>query len=110
MTALLWMFVSLVLTIAVECGLSLFFRSKQLSYSVLLCNLLTNPLLNFILLIVVYVWGPEPYLIVLAVLEVAAVVVETFVIRLMNSYSTLRAFALALLFNAASFCVGLLLW
>jgi len=107
---LLWMLLALTLTIVVECGLSLLFRSKQLTYSVFLCNLLTNPLLNLILLLLPNFLGQEFYYVVLAVLEVVVVCVEAYVIRLMTDRRWLHALGLSLFFNAASFAVGLLFW
>jgi len=98
------------LTILIECGLSLVFRSRQLTYSVLLCNLLTNPLLNLLMLLTLYFWGLRFYYPLLAVLEVAVVLVEAFVIRLMMHYRTTKAILVSLLLNAASFFAGLLLW
>ena len=106
----LWIVFAFSLTVVVECGLSLLFRSKQLTYCVFLCNLLTNPLLNLILLLYPSFFGQESYYVVLAVLEIVVVGVEAFVIRLMTGRRLLHALGLSLLFNAASFSVGLLFW
>ena len=100
---------ALVLTIAIECGLSLIFRSKQLTYAVLLCNLLTNPLLNFLLLLYLTFFGQEFYFVALAVLETVVVFVEGCIFILILDYRPLKAFSLSLFFNSASFCIGFLL-
>ena len=109
MSELIRIVLALALTVVVECGLSLAFRSKQLMLAVLLGNLLTNPLLNFALLLYIAFSG-QYYYAVLGVLELSAVVVETLVIKLMTECSALKAALLALLFNASSFCAGLLFW
>ena len=109
MHPLAWILLALALTILVECGLSLFFRSRQLTYSVLLCNLLTNPLLNLLLLLYLAFIGQESYFVVVGILELAAVAVEAYVIKLMTGRRRLNALGLSLLFNSASFGAGLLL-
>ena len=109
MEAFFLIVLALALTIVVECGLSLFFRSKQLTYAVLLCNLLTNPLLNLLLLLFVMFFGREFYYVVLVALELVVVGVEAFVIRLLTDYRPAKALLLSFFFNAASYSVGLLI-
>lgn len=46
------------ITVLVECGLALFFRSRRLVYAAFLCNLLTNPLLNLILMLYYNFYSP----------------------------------------------------
>lgn len=110
MEALLHIVVALTLTLIVECGFSLLFRSRQLTYAVLLRNLLTNPLLNLLLLLYATIIGQEFYLVVLGALEVLVVFVEAPVIWLMTGFRLPKAFLLSLFFNALSFGVGLLFW
>ena len=110
MSLVIQILLALALTILIECGLSLVFRSRQLTYTVLLCNLLTNPLLNLLMFLILYFLGLRFYYPLLAVLEIAVVFVEAFVIRLMMHYRPLKAILVSLLFNAASFFAGLLLW
>ena len=110
MEVLLRILLALVLTLVVECGLSLIFRSKQLTYAVVACNLLTNPLLNLLLLLFVLFFGAEYYFVVLGALEILVVLGEALVIRALTDYRVPRALLLSLLFNTASFCAGLLLW
>ena len=100
---------ALVLTLAIECGLSLIFKSRQLTYAVLLCNLLTNPLLNFLLLLYVVFFGRGFYFVLLGALELVVVFAEALIIKALTDYLPRKAFLLSLLFNASSFCVGLLL-
>lgn len=110
MQVLLHILLALILTLIIECGLSLIFRSKQLTYAVFLCNVLTNPLLNLLLLLCLIFFGEVCYFVVLGTLEVMVVFVEALLIRSLTDYRPPKAFLLSLLFNGASFCVGLLLW
>jgi len=100
---------ALALTILIECGLSLIFRSRELTYSVFLCNLLTNPLMNLLLLLFVGIFSREYYYVALAILEVAVVGVEAWLITLMTSTKPRKALLLSLFFNASSLGIGLLL-
>ena len=109
MEQLLLILAALALTIAIECGLSLAFRSKRLSYAVLLGNLLTNPALNLALLLYVNLIGSFGYLILLAALELVAIGVEAFAIRLMTEKTWPKAIGLSTLFNAVSFAAGLII-
>ena len=110
MDQLLWIITALAVTLVVECGLSLIFRSRQLTYAVFLGNLLTNPALNLIMILYGSFVGASGYLIVLSILEVVAVGVEALVFRLMTQTVWLRAIGLSLLFNASSFLVGVILF
>lgn len=103
------LFAALALTILIECGLSLLFRSRELTYCVLLCNLLTNPPLNLILILFAAGFGQEFYPVVLGILEVTVVFIEAFIITLTTSTKTSKALLLSLFFNASSFGIGLLL-
>ena len=110
MQPILWILASLLLTIGLECTISSILRSRQLTYSVLVCNLLTNPLLNLILLIYVNTIGADHYLTILLILELLVVPTEALVIKLMTDFPPFKALLMSLLFNAASFGLGLLLW
>jgi len=109
MDSLLLLLGALSLTIVIECGLALVFRSRQLTYSVLLCNLLTNPLLNLVLLLYRVLSGhPLPFA-ALVLLELAVVGVEAYIISAMTSFKPKQSFMLSLFFNTASFGIGLLI-
>ncbi len=108
MQALLQLVTAFLLTLAVECGLALFWKSKQLLYAVFLCNLLTNPLLNLLLMLWVTFTGPRFYWVVVAVLEIGVVAVETAVLRGMLGYDRRKALGLSALFNVYSFGAGLI--
>jgi len=98
-----------VATVLVECGLAMLFRSKQLVRVVFICNLLTNPLLNFILMLYSSYIGHSGYWMLVVCLEVGVVVAEAFVIRWLMKYTSLKALTLAVLFNGCSFAAGLLI-
>ena len=109
MTGLLYLFGALVLTVALECGLALLFRSRQLLVAVFLCNLLTNPLLNFILLLYYNYICHNYYWLLVVFLEIGVVIGEAFLMKLMTRYALKKAFLLSCLFNCSSFAAGLLL-
>ena len=101
-------FTALVLTVAIECGLALLFKQKGLVYAVFLCNLLTNPLLNIILLLYYNFISREYYWLVVGFLEISVLFTEAFLIKAMVKYTFRKSLALSLLFNGASFVLGLL--
>ena len=97
------------LTVLIECGLALLFRSRQLVYAVFLCNLLTNPLLNLLMMLYYNYIGRQYYWAVVAVLEVCVVIAEALLLRAMMRYTVRRSLALSLLFNGCSFAAGLII-
>lgn len=109
MSNLLLICFAFLLTELIECGITLFFKSKQLTYTVFLCNLLTNPLLNLILVLYVTWFGRVHYLEVVLILEVCVVIVEAFIINLMMQYKRSRAILLSLLINVSSYTIGLII-
>ena len=106
MTEILLFFAALVLTVVIECGFVSFFKSKRLVYVVFLCNLLTNPLLNFIILLY-YNFIGQNYYILLAVLEVSVVFAETVLICWLTKIPFKNAVLISLIINAASFLAGI---
>jgi hypothetical protein len=110
MSLLLWMLTAFCVTMATEIAISLLFRSRRLCYAVLLGNLLTNPALNLVLLIYLYLVGQSGYFTLLVILELVVIVVEAIVIHLVAELIWPKAFGLSVLFNTVSFLVGMLLW
>ena len=99
-----------ILTCLIEGGtILLISRNKKYVYYSLLCNVLTNPALNYIMMLYGAFFGEEYYLVVLAVLEGIVMVVEAIVYKSTSKDSILKSIGLSLVCNAASFCVGLLL-
>ena len=97
------------LTVLIECGLALLFRSRRLVYAVFLCNLLTNPLLNFILMLYYACVGRNGYWMAVAVLEIGVVIAEAFAIKAMMRYTLRKAAMLSVLFNGCSLAAGLMM-
>ena len=100
--------VPLILTILIESGAAyLCGLKKEEQHALLLCNLLTNPLLNLILYAKHYATGTVSLPAVL-LLEAAVVLGEGFLLRQLCGKQR-RYFALSLLFNTFSYGTGLLL-
>ena len=110
MNAVAQLFVNLALSIVVE-GALLYarFRSVRFCYASLLCNLLTNPLLNLLIQLVLR-FSPGLYWAALVPLEIAVVFAEAYVYRLLCDFSVKRALLISLLLNAASYGAGALFW
>lgn len=102
------------LTVAVELPLCLLFfhktarQSLMAALAALLMNLLTNPLLNLLLLLFYRASGESlaVYYTALALGELAVVAAEAAILRAMLDASKKRAFAASLALNAASFLFG----
>jgi len=98
----------LLLTVLVEGGLmALLFRSRRFVYYSFLCNLLTNPALNLLLTLCVTLLGVSWYWPALAVLEVAVVLAEAYVYRLLCGFTFVKAFGVSALLNLTSFLAGI---
>lgn len=108
MSALLRLLAALALTVAVECSATALLLSRRAAYAALLCNLLTNPLLNALLLLCEALW-PAGRAAALALLETAVVAVEAALLARLLRVPLRQALPLSLLLNALSFGAGLLL-
>ena len=98
----------LLITAAVEGAVILIvFRRKLFVYYSLLCNLLTNPAMNLLLLVFSNVYGPRAYYPALLLLEVAVVAIEAGVYRFLCGFGPRKCVLLSLGLNASSFAVGL---
>lgn len=103
--------ISLAATLLVEgIIMALCFRRRDFVYYSALCNLLTNPAMNLLLLIIVWYAGMSYYLAVLFALEIAVVIVEAFVMKLLCGFRPIKALAVSLLMNAVSLLTGLLIY
>lgn len=100
---------NLLLTVIVEgAAIALIFRRWNVLFYSALANVLTNPALNVLVLVLC---GPLslPYVPVVALLELAAVAAETWAYHGLIPLSRPKAAALSFFLNALSFGVGLLL-
>ena len=112
---ILFIFLWLGLAIIVECGLSLFLKNKLFTYVVFLGNLLTNPLINFVIIFCdylevhyVYLFEGYSYLLIVIILEFLTWLTEAFLYFKFVRYSVVKSLALSFVFNAVSFGAGLL--
>lgn len=111
MSPLAVLIVNLLLTMLIEGALVLIFiREKKAAYHSVLLNMLTNPLLNLILII----WSATTllpfvpyYYILTGILEVLVVFAEAILYNKMGDFGFKKAFFASLMLNAASFSFGL---
>lgn len=108
MSALLRLLAALALTVAVECSATALLLGRRAAYAALLCNLLTNPLLNALLLLCEALW-PAGRAAALALLEAAVVAGEAALFTRLLHAPLRQSLPLSLLLNALSFGAGLLL-
>lgn len=100
----------LAVTVVVEGGIMfLLFRSPQRVYYSLLCNLLTNPALNLLLMLWGALVGAYGYYVFMAVLELAVLITEALVYRALFLMRFSRAVLLSGLLNGCSFAAGAVL-
>ncbi len=99
---------NLVVTLLVE-GLLIFlwYKKGNFVYYSLLGNLLTNPAMNLLLLVAVHTFGAAHYGTSLVFLEIAVVIVEAFLYRMLGNVKMSKALLLSLVLNLASFLSGL---
>ena len=104
---------NLLLTVLIEGALVLVFvRKSETLYHSVLVNMLTNPLINLILILwASYVPLPaEPYYyIATAFLEIAVVITEWILYYKMVDFGVKKAFFTSFALNAASYSFGLLI-
>lgn len=104
---------NLVLTVLIEGALVFVFarKTETLRHSVLV-NMLTNPIVNLVLIFIgsfKISEGNSVYYIALAVLETAAVITEWLLYYKMGDFGIKKALFASVLLNAASFSFGLLI-
>jgi len=99
----------LLATIIIECtAVLIIFRKKAYAYYCLLCNVLTNPALNLLLLVYVNYFGMRAYYPVLAVAEIAVVFIEAAVYNYLCRFGWLKSIMLSAFLNALSLSAGLI--
>ena len=102
---------ALLLTLAVE-GLiaAVWFRDGKVIWAVLLCSVVTNPLVNGLYaLLVRFLPGAGWQLALQLVLEAAVVAAEALLLRAMLGWEMKKALIVSFVLNAASYLAGLLL-
>ncbi len=98
---------SLLITLTVELlvGLLLQIRGKDLIIIVLV-NIMTNPLLNALVICVNYYYGLKVRLIVLIILELLAFISEGFVYYKFYKKKYINGFIISLILNLSSYFIG----
>ena len=89
--------------------IALWFHRRDYVYYSVLCNLLTNPALNLLILGVVRIWGKAYYQTALIALEILVVLVEAWVMGLLCGFRPAKAVLVSGLMNAGSLLTGLLI-
>ena len=104
------MLISLTITLVIEVGFAfiLKYRGKDL-LNVLLVNILTNPLLNSIVVAINYYYGLEARNISLYILEILVVLIEGFIYHKYLERRKINGFLLSLILNITSYGLGLLI-
>ena len=104
------MLISLSITLVVELGIAfiLKYRKKDL-LNVFLVNILTNPLLNSMIVTINYYYGLRARNISLIILEIMIVIIEGFIYHKTLERRKINGFLLSLLLNVSSYVIGLLL-
>ncbi len=104
------LFGNLAATLLIEGGIvALWFRRRDYVYYSALCNLLTNPALNLLLMGIVRFLGDRYYAAVLTALEILAVLAEAWVMRLLCGFRPPKALLVSGVMNAGSLLTGLLI-
>ena len=104
------MLISLTITIIVEVGVASIFkyRGKDL-LNVLLVNILTNPLLNSIIVAINYYYGLKTRNISLIILEIIVVITEGVIYQKTLERRKISGFWLSLILNVSSYIIGSLI-
>lgn len=103
--------IALLLTIVIEGGVAylLGFRRRKVQLALAVINLITNPVLNYFLVVLGYL-GITVSLSLVMILEIGIVLAEWGMLVYTFPESKRRFMLLSILGNAASFSVGLLLY
>lgn len=98
------------ITVLIECSITyLIYRSKNFMYYIFLCNLLTNPALNLITILVQHIFGNLWYSVSLVIGETAVILIEGKTIKALCDFTAGKALKLSLILNTSSFAAGLIL-
>ena len=110
MSVLVNLAAALLLTIAAE-GILMYLwsRRKEWTYYSFLCNCMTNPALN-VLILGIYNYTELGYYGLLAVLEILAWLAEALVYMRLCDFSQGKALAVSLVLNVLSFGAGLVIF
>ena len=85
------------------------FKNKNYLYYSLLCNMLTNPALNYLLSTLTNIFGSTVYYPGLILLEIAVVIIEAKIYRYLGEFNLRQSLLLSFFLNAITFVIGLLI-
>ena len=104
------MLISLLCTVIIEVSIAFIikYRGKDL-INVLLVNILTNPLLNSVVVGINYFYGLTARNISLYTLEVLVIVIEGFIYQKYLERRNINGYILSLILNVSSYCIGLVI-
>lgn len=102
------LFASLALTVFAEGVLTaIWFKNGRMVYFSVLCNLITNPALNILVIAAVSAFGAAAYVPAVTLMELAVVAVEAYIWRSLCRFSWGKALWIAFITNLLSFGAGL---
>ena len=103
-------FINLLITVLIE-GLLIFIltKKKKFFYYSFLCNILTNPAMNLLLIISVKILGCEFYCFSLFLLELYVVTIEAIVYQLLCKWNTARTIIISTTLNSVSCLCGIII-
>ena len=102
------LFASLAITVFAEGVLTaIWFKNGRMVYFSVLCNLITNPALNILVIAAVSAFGAAAYVSAVALMELAVVAVEAYIWRSLCRFSWGKALWIAFITNLLSFGAGL---
>ena len=104
---LLWFSLHLLFTVCIEAAIAaICFRNRAVVSTTLLCNLLTNPVLNLLLIICLKAVGIQFYWPVVLFLEIITVFTEAAILKLLTCCTARQTVWMSLLLNGSSFLIG----
>jgi hypothetical protein len=106
------MLFALLITIAVECltAFVLGYREKVQIYIVVLVNVITNPLLNYILMVMRFIWHANVNIYLIMLLEAAVIIIEWRIMAYALRVESKKLLILSAVMNGVSYGVGVLIF
>lgn len=98
----------LLLTVAIEVfvGFLLKIKKRKDIITIIIVNVITNPIVVLVPLFIYYRFGHDYYLITLFLLEILTVIFEGFIYKIKLNYKRLNPFYISLLLNLSSYLIG----
>lgn len=104
------MIISLICTVVIEISIAFFLKYRKRDLlNILLVNILTNPLLNSVVVAINYFYGLKARNVSLYIFEVLVVIVEGYIYQKFLERRKINGYLLSLLLNIASYGLGLLI-